>query len=81
MKLDGFHFALLALIVLLAIYFGSGFVSREGNDTCGEHERLKWCMQGGPDDQESCSSMCYHKGRLHISDGDYYVCECAPQQT
>jgi len=26
MKLDGFHFALIAIVVLLAIYFGSGFV-------------------------------------------------------
>ena len=39
MKLDGFHFALIALIVLLAIYFGSGFVEGWQTAHCGSFDQ------------------------------------------
>ena len=79
MKLDGFHFALIALIVLLAIYFGGGFV-REAMTKEQARARTpppltpadkshcgggNFCVTGGtsPEGLRGCFKNCKHGGR------------------
>jgi hypothetical protein len=54
MKLDGFHFALIAIVVLLAVYFRGGVETTEGHGGLSPSEVLGCSLQRTPTAQEKC---------------------------